>query len=193
MAVQLGSRGQADFSQPIELLMDCHRRIEHFLEVLERVVQQYVDRDLDDEGGRALETALHYFRHAAPKHTADEEESLLPRLRAQQCEGLAQVLADAERIERDHRRATAMHDRVDEAGRAWLRDRRLSGQAAARLRADLHRLRLLYTGHIAFEDERLFPAAAEALRGEELAEMGREMAARRGLAPDRDTNASERS
>jgi hemerythrin-like domain-containing protein len=193
MAVQLGSRGQADFSQPIELLMDCHRRIENFLGVLERVVERYADSELDDEARRALTTALDYFRDAAPKHTQDEEESLLPRLRAQQCEGLAQVLADAERIERDHQRAAAMHDRVDEVGRRWLAEGRVSGQASARLRDDLHRLRLLYTGHIAFEDERLFPAAAEALGRQELAQMGREMAHRRGLAPDRTTNSSERS
>lgn len=183
MAVQLGSRGQADFSQPIELLMDCHRRIESFLGVLERVVEQYGDRELDDEARRALATALDYFRHAAPKHTADEEESLLPRLRAQECDGLAQVLADAERIERDHVEAAAMHDDVDVVGRAWLAEGRLPAPAAGRLREELRRLRLLYTGHIAFEDQRLFPAAAEALGCEELAAMGREMAGRRGLAP----------
>lgn len=184
MPVQLGTKGQADFTQPIELLMDCHRRIENFLAVLQRVVEQYADRELDDEGRRALTTALDYFRHAAPKHTADEEESLLPRLRAQRCDGLAQVLADAERIERDHIRAAAMHDRVDEIGRLWLEHGELSAQSAARLRTDLHRLGLLYEGHIAFEDERLFPAAAESLGKDELAAMGREMAGRRGLNHD---------
>jgi hemerythrin-like domain-containing protein len=183
MAVQLGSPGQADFSQPIELLMDCHRRIEHFLAVLQRVVERYGDGELDAEGRRALTAALDYFRHAAPKHTADEEESLLPRLRERHRHELAQVLADAERIERDHVRAAAMHDRVDATGRAWLTQGSLPAQQGALLRAELHRLRLLYTGHIAFEDERLFPAAAVALGREELTAMGREMADRRGLAP----------
>ena len=34
------------------------------------------DEPLDDETRHALELALRYFREAAPKHTADEEESL---------------------------------------------------------------------------------------------------------------------
>ncbi len=30
MPVNIGDKHQADFSQPIELMMDCHRRIESF-------------------------------------------------------------------------------------------------------------------------------------------------------------------
>ena len=36
---------------------------------------------MTEETRVALESALRYFREAAPKHTADEEESLFPRLR----------------------------------------------------------------------------------------------------------------
>jgi hypothetical protein len=36
---------------------------------------------LNEEQRGAFEAALRYFREAAPKHTADEEESLFPRLR----------------------------------------------------------------------------------------------------------------
>jgi len=36
---------------------------------------------LTEETRAALESALRYFREAAPKHTADEEESLFPRMR----------------------------------------------------------------------------------------------------------------
>jgi hypothetical protein len=44
-------------------------------------VTSVVDRPLTEETRAALETALRYFREAAPKHTADEEESRFPRLR----------------------------------------------------------------------------------------------------------------
>ena len=49
MALPMGTQGQADFSQPIALMMDCHRRIEHFLGVLEKVVGRYRETPLDEE------------------------------------------------------------------------------------------------------------------------------------------------
>lgn len=39
MAVNLGEKPLATFSEPIEMLKDCHRRIEHFLGVLRKVEQ----------------------------------------------------------------------------------------------------------------------------------------------------------
>ena len=54
-------------------------------------------------------TALRYFREAAPKHTADEELSLFPRMRA--CGG-AEVEAALDRVaelEADHKRADQLH------------------------------------------------------------------------------------
>ena len=79
MPVQIGAQSHS-FSDPTGLLSDCHRRIEMFLGTLERVAS-VIDRPLTEETRPALESALRYFREAAPKHTADEEESLFPRLR----------------------------------------------------------------------------------------------------------------
>ena len=66
MPINLGTTGQPDFTEPIDLMMDCHRRIEHFLGVLQRVAGRYTDQPLDAQGRDALETALNYFRSAAP-------------------------------------------------------------------------------------------------------------------------------
>ena len=55
-------------------MSDCHRRIERFLTVLVRVAER---GSLEGEARGAFEAALRYFRDAAPKHTADEEESLI--------------------------------------------------------------------------------------------------------------------
>lgn len=180
MAVQLGSRGQADFSEPIELMVDCHRRIEQFLRVLERVAETCAG-ELSGEERRALESALRYFREAAPHHTADEEESLLPRLRTLERPDLEELLVKADRIEEEHRRAEALHERVDACGRIWLERGAIGDATRAQMQRDLKALRKLYTGHIAFEEEQLFPAAAEVLDSVELAGVGREMAARRGV------------
>jgi hypothetical protein len=71
---------QKTFGNPVGLLSDCHRRIESFLSML-LAVASHADGALDMELPNALETALKYFREAAPMHTADEEESLFPLLR----------------------------------------------------------------------------------------------------------------
>ena len=77
MPVQIGGKTHS-FREPTGLLSDCHRRIEMFLGSLVRVAQ-LVEKPLDADARTAMETSLHYFREAAPKHTADEEESLFQK------------------------------------------------------------------------------------------------------------------
>src|SRR6476661_8734142 len=79
MPVQIGAKTH-NFNDPTGLLSDCHRRIEMFMGSLESVAK-VIDWAPTQETRQALETALRYFREAAPKHTADEEESLFPRMR----------------------------------------------------------------------------------------------------------------
>jgi Hemerythrin HHE cation binding domain len=79
MPVQIGATAH-NFTDPTGLLSDCHRRVEMFLGMLVRVAE-VIDRPATEETSRALESALRYFAQAAPKHTADEEQSLFPRLR----------------------------------------------------------------------------------------------------------------
>ena len=74
-------------------MSDCHRRIEHFLHLLIVVTQQARGRTLSTEQRDAMEVALRYFEEAEPKHTADEEESLFPRLRASQHPKAPEALA----------------------------------------------------------------------------------------------------
>ena len=74
MPVQIGAKAHP-FSDPTGLLSDCHRRIEMFLGALEGVAS-VIDRPLTKETRAALDSALRHFREAAPKHTADEQESL---------------------------------------------------------------------------------------------------------------------
>jgi hypothetical protein len=80
MPIQIGTK-PSSFSDPTGLMSDCHRRIEMFMRTLS-VAAEFEGRSLCEEEGRALDAALRYFREAAPKHNADEEESLFPRLRS---------------------------------------------------------------------------------------------------------------
>jgi len=80
MAVQIGAKPDSGFDDPLGMLKDCHRRIEHFLSILCAVVERAQQQTLTDEEIVAIQSALSYFRVGGQRHTADEEESLFPRL-----------------------------------------------------------------------------------------------------------------
>ncbi len=178
MPVQIGQKPESDFTQPLGLLSDCHRRIERFLDVLVRVYEARKGGSLNADEKSPFETALAYFRNAAPKHTADEEESLFPRLRSA---GARQVLECLEKLEGDHQAANRDHATVDALGAIWLAAGTLSPEQYEELGQALNRLRTLYAAHIAIEDKELFPLAAQVLADQQLVEVGQEMAGRRGL------------
>jgi hemerythrin-like domain-containing protein len=176
MPIVIGAKPESNFADPIGLLTDCHRRIERFLSVLVRVAADASGGPLTSEQRSALETALRYFRDAAPKHTADEESTLFPRLRS--C--APQALAEIDALEADHDRADIQHAEIDRLGREWLHTGALSAAEATRLSAILAELSDLYRAHIAIEESSVFPTAAVLPQADRLA-MGKEMAARRGL------------
>ena len=181
MPITIGAKPSPDFTDPIALLSDCHRRIENFLAVLIRVVEQRNGAPLSEDERGALERSLEYFRNAAPRHTADEEESLFPRLRACESPEIQSALSAIERLEGDHDHAAQWHDEVDRLARKWLSDNKLEQSDSEQLTQALVNLDELYRGHIALEDHQLFPAAAAVLSNTDTTEIGNEMAERRGL------------
>jgi hemerythrin-like domain-containing protein len=181
MPIQIGQRADHGFDEPLGLLSDCHRRIEHFLNVLTTVAEDAGGGELNPSYRRALEAALTYFAVAAPKHTADEEVSLFPRLRDNDDDALTGALAALDALERDHDEAEAHHAAVDGLVRQWLAAGRLAETDTACLRDLLARLQALYRRHIAIEDREVFPAAARALDRAQIAQIGGEMAARRNV------------
>lgn len=184
MLVTLGTQGQPGFDQPLELMSDCHRRIEQFLAVIGKAVDQYSQRELDESCTTALRAAQQYFRNGAPRHTEDEEVSLFPRLRDLGRDDLHELLQAADRLERQHDQAQRLHASVDQRVDRWLDTGRLAPAEAEAIASDLEALDRLYTEHIAFEDTVLFPAAARALGDDALRSIGQEMAARRGRNTD---------
>ena len=181
MPIVIGAKRESDFTDPIGMLGDCHRRIEMFLNVLVRVAEQAKGAALNEEQRGALETALRYFREAAPKHTADEEESLFPRLRQIESAEVRALMVRIESLEEEHVCADRSHGEVDSLGRLWLKDGMLPADRAARLLTLVLQLRDLYRHHIATEDNEVFPAAALALSASDRQAIGSEMAHRRSL------------
>ena len=177
MPVQIGATTHS-FAEPTGLLSDCHRRIEMFLGSLARV-GAVIERPLEPEVRSALEAGLRYFREAAPKHTADEEESLFPRLRQMHHAEVEAVLEKLEPLEREHRRADSLHAEVDALGRRCLQQAKLPAEEAKRYREAVAELESIYKEHIRIEDEEVFPVAGRVLSGADRAAIAREMDARR--------------
>lgn len=159
-------------------MSDCHRRVEMFLGSL-RAASQITDRPLNEDEKRALDNALRYFREAAPKHTADEEQSLFPRLRRVQHPEVTEAFAQMRRLEDDHRWAAPLHETVERLGEQWVANGVLSPTVLQAFQSAIQKLEGMYRTHIELEDQVLFPLAARLLPDADKAEIAREMAARR--------------
>jgi hemerythrin-like domain-containing protein len=163
MPIVIGGKPESDFTDPIGMLGDCHRRIVRFLHVLVQLAAQERDATLSSEERTLLSTSLRYFREAAPKHTADEEESLFPRLRRLETADADRVLARIESLEQDHECADRNHAEIDRLGQLWLAQGRLSSQDASQFRSLADQLDRVYRHHIGVEDNEIFPFAARLL------------------------------
>lgn len=182
MLMQIGQKPESDFTQPIGMLEDCHKRILYFMGLLANLADAPSTSPLNAADRDSLERALRYFREAAPRHNADEEESLFPEMRRHWPDGAGDVLTQLAALEADHRWVEAQHNEIDDLGRHWLVAGTLGEKERARFKAIVHPLRRFYTHHIAIEEEQVFPAARKILSAGEQAKVGQEMADRRGLA-----------
>lgn len=180
MPIIIGDPPDGDFSDPIRLLTDCHRRIERFLAAMIAVAKEVGARRLTAADRLALETSLRYFREAAPRHTADEEGSLFPRLMAAGKSGSGS-LSTLINLQHDHRVIEKIHCTVNKLINCWLRDDFLATSDYRRLLELLQMLQEHYSQHIAQEEAEVFPLAAAVLPAEALQSIGVEMAKRRGV------------
>lgn len=125
--------------------------------------------DLDDIG-----EAIAYFERAVPRHFADEEDSLFPRLDA----ALPARRGDLDRLRAEHTEHLADHARLRELFDGWGADVPGPDDAAALL-AVAQRHAATHRRHVELEDE-LFAEARAALSPEALTAIADEMDARRG-------------
>lgn len=183
MLVQLGGPPQAGFDEPLDLLKDCHRRIEGFLAMLIKVLQNKNGESLDREYREALAKALNYFSLAAPRHTEDEEKSLFPRMRQSSAPAMKTAMESIEALEKEHAIADKAHHCVDVLGRKYLADGRLPQSDVDEMLALLRELESIYRHHIRIEDETIFPLADRTLSKGDLEAIGKEMKHRRQTPP----------
>ncbi len=144
-------------------------------------VAKVIDSAPDEETRRALETALRYFHEAAPKHTADEEESLFPRLRTLRSPEVGAAFSKLDQLETEHRWAEPLHAQVEKLGLEYLQKGQLSAVQVDEFRAAVTQLAAMYRRHIAVEDEALFPVAAKLLSHGDKQAIAAEMTKRRAV------------
>lgn len=177
MPVQIGAKTH-NFTDPTGLLSDCHRRIEMFLETL-AAAGKVMDAPPSVDTARALQSALVYFRQAAPKHTADEEQSLFPRLRGREEPELRSALSTLDRLEKDHEAVSPLHAEVERLAETYLETGSLSASDVQAFQTAVARLQETYREHIRVEDFTVFPLAAHLLSDSDKSAIAQEMATRR--------------
>ena len=122
---------------------------------------------------------MRYFAQAAPKHTADEEESLFPRLRQIHDPEIESAFSKLDHLEDEHRWAAQLHTEVDRLGARYLSTGNLSSAEGDDFRKAVASLASMYKEHIGVEDSLVFPLAARMLSNAEKIAIAEEMAARR--------------
>ena len=175
MAIQIGAKPDSAFDDPIGMLKDCHRRIESFLGILCVVVDRAQGRSLTDEERVAVQAALHYFRTGGQRHTADEEESLFPRLRKSD----AKAFEEIDRLEGDHREANTLHRSIEQIYSVWIESGGLGLEDAQQLLSQTARLKQLYSEHIQVEETIVFARASQILDSHAISAIGTEFRFRR--------------
>ncbi len=175
MAIQIGAKPDSGFEDPIGMLADCHRRVESFLGILCVVVERAQNRELADEEKTAVQSALHYFKQGGQRHTADEEESLFPRLRGGSDPAIEAIVG----LQSDHRRANRLHDAIESLYLTWISSGKLAPGQQEQLLSQTAELKELYAAHIQVEETVVFPYAAKVLDSELIASIGAEFKMRR--------------
>ena len=149
MLIAIGRRAKSEGL--VDLLLECHGRIRHFVQLAKHIGQR---RDVSaSEVSAACQSCERYFTEALPLHVADEELSLLPRLRGLSAD-VDDALVTMHAQHREHEpllralleRLGAVRNAPDEA------------ELRVRLAFVANALELEFERHLELEEQRLFPA-----------------------------------
>jgi len=161
-----------DFSDPLGLLRACHERISQHCALLERLAKQFVAQGADLEVRETAAKIHRYFSTAAKHHHTDEEKELFPRL-ARQSLKLAESVHS---LKQEHERLNELWHELEPL---------LSRPASITdITAFTHLAETFATAHrnhMAQENEELLDLAQHIFGSDELKQIGRHMAERRGI------------
>ena len=166
-----------DFDQPIAVLKHCHGRIRKQLETLEKLLVHLPLHGADEQARQAASAVLRYFEKAAHLHHDDEEQDLIPMLRATaQGEDAAILQALAPTILQDHKDMDALWQDLHEQLTAIA-----EGRAALLSASQVERFVASYRGHMEREEGTMAPMALRLFSPAQMAQLGQAMQRRRGI------------
>ena len=163
------------FDHPLEMLHACHGKIQRQLNTLQKLVDHLPTHGCDQQAQQAAQGILRYFDTAGQFHHQDEEENLFPTLLALNVPEKAQVKALIEHLLAQH---TVMFA-------AWNDARTVLVKLAEGVNTPLpdalvEKLTGSYTPHINLEETELLTLSARLLSPQQIMEIGKSMAERRG-------------
>ncbi|MDQ2821792.1 MAG: pyridoxamine 5'-phosphate oxidase [Pseudomonadota bacterium] len=167
------------FDRPIAVLKHCHDRIRKQLATLEKLLAHVPVAGADEQAQQAAAAIIKYFEQGAPLHHADEEENLIPMLRAVAQDDDAatlQALAPVILEQHQHMDATWVLLRAELAHIAAGTGTALSEAIAQQFIQD-------YTAHMVREESTLAPMAMRLFSADQMAQLGAAMQARRNANP----------
>jgi iron-sulfur cluster repair protein YtfE (RIC family) len=136
----------------VELLVDCHARIRHFVGLAGRIAGRGVeDPSAVPEAARAV---VRYFTEALPLHARDEEESIVPRLRGRE----PALDAALEVMQREHVEHEASLGRLVAACRVLAEAPGRIAELAPAVGREAAFLARHFEAHLANEEQVIFPA-----------------------------------
>lgn len=168
-----GNTSAPTFDAPLDMLHACHDRIMDQCATLQKLLQHLPKQGCDTQAQQAAQAILRYFDTAGQFHHQDEEIDLFPLLRAANN-------ADADELVT---RLLGDHQAMDTL---WLRLRSqlqgiAEGHSALLEKSLVADFSLAYGRHVMLENTQLLPLSARLLSEQQLHEIGRKMAQRRGL------------
>ena len=172
------------FHDPLQHLIACHERIEERLQTLERLAPHLRSESEQkrQEARAALDNALDFLERMGALHTADEEESLFPRLLGRECADMELFKELAEMLETQHREKEGVLENLLATVKTLPPSPELPSESqATKVSVLIDHLASLYRPHIMIENQRLIPLSGEYLKEAELEQMRQEMRNRRGL------------
>jgi len=168
-----------DFDQPVAVLKHCHGRIRKQLATLEKLLAHLPEHGADQQARQAASAVLKYFEKAAHLHHEDEEQDLIPMLRAvAQGEDAATLQALAPVILQDHKDMDAMWQDLHEQLSAIA-----DGSGTQLSSSTVQRFSQRYLNHMEREESTMAPMALRLFSPQQMAQLGQAMQRRRGIEP----------
>jgi len=161
-----------DLDDPLEVLRACHERMLAHCDMLRKLPAHIAANGVDDEARSAVNRIVRYFSTSAAHHHQDEEQDLFPVLNRQSLK-LADIVY---RLKQDH-------EKLDKLWQELLPDLKKPGALAenAGFADHANAFCAAYAEHINIENKELLNMAQHILSHQQLQDIGKAMARRRGL------------